>query len=109
MSVCLVINLSSDLDYCGRRSGAVIPAHLRPTFLHDDIEGARKEAARLHEKLCGPGRFVIFQAVEFTELRQGFGLAGKLAVCVEPFGVNVPVVVPERPPRKKRQRKGGGA
>lgn len=72
---CLIVNMSEPLEPDHFGNDQIIPERCRPKYVHDDLDSARAECLRLHSQKGSSGancRFVIFQAVEFSEWRDTY-------------------------------------
>lgn len=105
---CIIVNMSGGLMPDRFGDERVIPKGRTPSYVHDDLEAARKEALRLHSTHAGKnGSFVIFQAVEATEWRDFFTIAADPVAVIHAMECE-PAVIPEKP-RKRKAHKGGRA
>jgi hypothetical protein len=101
---CIIVNLSGGLlpDQFGEERK--LPLNRKPSYVHDDLESARKEALRLHKMFAAKyGRFVIFQAVEQTEWRDYFTIATDPVAVLEPIEREV-ATIPEKAKRRRKQK-----
>lgn len=104
---CIIVNMSGPLDPNRIGDEKILPAEVRPSYVHDSLNEARAECLRLHKQHApSGGRFVIFQAVEFSEWRKNFVITEPLAVAVlESFDAAEVKPISERA-RKRKQRAG---